>query len=126
MENNNVKIRHFTDLHAWQEAKLLAVLTYKATSSFPAEEQFGLTSQTRRAAVSVSANIAEGFARRTSKDKRGFYQTALASLSELESHMLIAHELTFVTKESLQALRTQIERAGKLLTGLLRSASDRI
>ena len=98
MEDSKVKIQHFTDLHAWQEAKILAVMVYKETRSFPSEEQFGLTSQARRAAVSVSANIAEGFARRTSKDKKGFYQTALASLSELESHMLIAHDLVFLKK----------------------------
>lgn len=126
MEDSKVKIQNFTDLHAWQEAKILAVMVYKETRSFPPEEQFGLTSQTRRAAISVSANIAEGFARRTSKDKRGFYQTALASLSELESHFLIAYDLAFLKKESLQVLREQMSRAGKLLNGLLRSASDRI
>lgn len=72
MENKNT-IRHFTDLHAWQEAKGLAIQVYKATNQFPVSEQFGLTSQIRRAAISISANIAEGFARRTTKDKRGFY-----------------------------------------------------
>ncbi len=125
MEDGNVSIKHFTDLRAWQEAKTLAVMVYKATEKFPAAEQFGLTSQMRRAAVSVSANIAEGFARRTGKDKRGFYQTALASLSELESHFLIAQELGFVTKESLLLLKNRMDSSGRLLTGLLRSASDR-
>ena len=126
MEDGKPTIRHFTDLRSWQEAKTLAVEVYNATQKFPSAEQFGLTSQARRAAISVSANIAEGFARRTGKDKRNFYQTALASLSELESHLLIAHELTFVTKESLQILRNHIASSGRLLTGLLRSASDRI
>lgn len=124
MEDRKV-IRHFTDLLAWQEAKNLAVKIYKETASFPTSEQFGLVSQMRRAAVSVSANIAEGFARRTSKDKRGFYQTALASLSELESHALIAFELGFVRNESLDLLRQQMNQSGRFLTGLLRSASDR-
>jgi len=125
MEDGKATIRHFTDLRAWQHARVLAVETYKATAKFPPTEQFGLTSQMRRAAVSVSANIAEGFARRTGKDKRGFYQTALASLSELESHLLIAYELKFITKETLQLVRNCIDSSGRLLTGLLRSATDR-
>lgn len=118
-------IAHFTDLVAWQEGKCLVITAYAATGPFPANEQFGLTSQIRRAAVSVPANIAEGFARRTSKDKRGFYQTALASLSELESHFLIAHELGFLKSDLLRELNVQTDRVGKLLTGLLRSAIDR-
>lgn len=122
---DKVTIRHFSDLKAWQEAKKLAVLIYKATRSFPSAEQFGLTSQIRRAAISVSANIAEGFARRTSKDKRMFYQTALASLSELESHMLIATELEYLNKEESISLREYCNSCGRLLTGLLRSAFDR-
>src|SRR3989344_7362940 len=118
-------IRHFTDLHAWQEARLLAAKTYEKTKSFPPVEQFGLTNQTRRASVSIAANIAEGFARRTSKDKRGFYQTALGSLSELESHFRIAEDLKFVSSAQLQALVEQMIRVGRLITGLLRSAADR-
>src|SRR3989344_5830843 len=126
MGDTKVGIRSFSDLHAWQEAKNLAVETYRATQSFPAAEQFGLTSQMRRAAISVPANIAEGFARRTGKDKRGFYQTALASLSELESHLLISQELGFLTKESFALLKNCMDSNGRLLTGLLRSAVDRI
>jgi four helix bundle protein len=124
MADKNV-IRHFSDLIAWQEAKRLVIGIYKETKSFPVGEQFGLVSQMRRAAVSIPANIAEGFARHTSKDKRSFYQTALASLSELESHAEIAHELDFLTRPSLLKVQTQSERVGKLLTGLLRSAIDR-
>lgn len=125
MADNVPTIRHFTDLVSWQEAKKLTVQVYKITESFPASEQFGLTNQLRRAAVSISANIAEGFARRTIKDKRGFYQTALASLSEVESHMLIAQELGFVKKEMVKVLFESAGRAGRLLTGLLRSAPER-
>ena len=125
MAENPATIRHFTDLHSWQEAKKLTVQVYKATERFPGAEQFGLTNQLRRAAVSVSANIAEGFARRTSKDKRGFYQTALASLSEVESHLLIAQELGFVNKETTALLFEHTNRAGRLLTGLLRTATER-
>ena len=125
MGDTKVGIRSFSDLHAWQEAKNLAVETYRATQSFPAAEQFGLTSQMRRAAISVSANIAEGFARRTGKDKRGFYQTALASLSELDSHSQIACALGFLKESDLRPLTDLISRTGRLLTGLVRSASDR-
>ena len=125
MGDTKVGIRSFSDLHAWQEAKNLAVETYRATQSFPAAEQFGLTSQMRRAAISVSANIAEGFARRTGKDKRGFYQTALASLSELDSHSQIANALGFLNQSDLRSLMDLISRTGRLLTGLVRTASDR-
>jgi len=125
MGDTKVGIRSFSDLHAWQEAKNLAVETYRVTQVFPAAEQFGLTSQMRRASVSVSANIAEGFARRTGKDKRGFYQTALASLSELDSHSQIANALGFLNQSDLRSLMDLISRTGRLLTGLVRTASDR-
>ena len=125
MGDTKVTIRHFSDLNAWQEAKNLAIEAYRVTKLFPAAEQFGLTSQIRRAAVSVSANIAEGFARRTGKDKRGSYQTALASLSELDSHSQIACALGFLNQADLRSLTDLISRTGRLLTGLVRSASDR-
>lgn len=125
MEAAKATIRHFTDLHAWKSAKALVIFVYTSTQAFPVSEQFGLTNQMRRAAVSVAANIAEGFARRTGKDKRGFYQTALASLAELESHFLIARELNFIDQKSLDELRGAISQSGKLLTGLIRSALDR-
>lgn len=118
-------IKHFSDLIAWQEARALATSTYKVTKSFPSAEQFGLSNQMRRASISIAANIAEGFARRTSKDKRGFYQTALGSLSELESHFRIAEDLQFVSSSELRSLVEQMTHVGKLLTGLIRSATDR-
>jgi four helix bundle protein len=118
-------IRDFTDLRAWQEAKRVAIQTYSITRDFPASEQFGLTNQMRRAAVSITANIAEGFARRTGKDKRGFYQTALASLSELKSHMIIARELTLMSDAQTSEIRGLLDNAGRQITGLIRSAVDR-
>lgn len=119
-------IRHFTDLLAWQEARKFAVAAYEVTKAFPAIEQFGLTDQMRRSALSVPANIAEGFARRTSKDKRNFYQTALASLSETESHMIIACDLGFLGVQALHELQSKSNDVGRLISGLIKSAADKV
>ena len=118
-------IRRFTDLHAWQEAHTLVLLVYKITRTFPKEEQFGLTSQSRRAAVSISANIAEGFGRATRKDKQHFYAHAHTSLDEVQNHMLIAKDLSYVDSDVYREFEKQSEKAAQLITGLQRSASDK-
>ncbi|MBI4599730.1 four helix bundle protein [Candidatus Uhrbacteria bacterium] len=76
-------MRSFTDLKAWQEGHTLVLKIYKITQSFPKEEQFGLTNQLRRAAVSLTSNIAEGFGRGSYKEKAQFYSIALGSLTEV-------------------------------------------
>jgi four helix bundle protein len=118
-------IRRFIDLHAWQAAHQLTLSVYKITKNFPREELFGLVSQSRRAAVSIGANIAEGFGRSTRKDKQHFYATSHTSLDELENHMLIARDLGFISKETHQRFYEDSERVGRLITGLQRSAVDR-
>ncbi|MDP3958015.1 MAG: four helix bundle protein, partial [bacterium] len=82
------KITSFTDLIAWQEANRFAVFIYSLSKGFPKEEKFSLTDQLRRAAVSVSSNIAEGFARNSRKDKLQFYTIAKGSLFEVHSQSL--------------------------------------
>ncbi|MBO8129192.1 MAG: four helix bundle protein [Peptococcaceae bacterium] len=110
----------FTDLKVWQLAKDLAIETYKILNIFPADEQYALTAQIKRAVVSVAANIAEGFGRYHFRDKCKFFITARGSLTELRSHLLIAHELSFLTDESLDNLEKRIRdlsvRLNKLLT----------
>ncbi len=91
------KIRDFTDLSVWQSAHQLAMQIYKLTARFPKEEQYGLTSQMRRAAVSVPANIAEGFARVGKNEKLNFYNIAQGSLAELRYFLILARDLGYAS-----------------------------
>lgn len=120
-----VSIKNFTDLVAWQKAKDFAVMVYKLTDNFPKTEMFGLSSQLRRAVISVSSNIAEGFSRSTSKDKNYFYAIAKGSLTEIESQLLIAEELGFIKNGNLSDLLAVKVESSKLLSGLIKSSQDR-
>jgi len=93
------KITSFTNLIAWQESHKLVVQIYKVTQIFPKEETFGLTNQIRRATVSISSNIAEGFSRTTLIDKNRFYIMAKGSLTEVQSQLLIARDVNYLKKE---------------------------
>jgi len=89
-------VKSFEDLDVWQIGKVLTLKIYELTLHFPKEEVYGMTSQVRRAALSVPANIAEGFGRYHFMDKAKFYLNARGSLYELKSHLLIAQELRFI------------------------------
>jgi len=95
------KIRAFTDLNVWQEGHSLVLKIYKATKSFPREETYSLIDQMRRAASSITSNIAEGFGRQTIKDKIHFYYLAKGSLTELENQILIAKDVGYLDELSL-------------------------
>lgn len=97
----------------------LVKMTYLVTQSFPKEELYGLTSQMRRAAVSVPSNLAEGAARSTKKEFAQFISIAKGSLSELETQMLIAAELGYITPE--HDIFAHLDRVGKLLSGFHKS-----
>lgn len=120
------KIRSFTDLVAWQEGHKLAVLIYKKTETFPKSEIFGLTSQIRRAAVSVTSNIAEGFNRTSLKEKVNFYAIAQGSVGELESQLLIARDINFLESKDFVQLADKAVLTHKLLVGLIQSTKKRI
>lgn len=92
------KIKSFTDLNTWKEAHKLVLLIYKITKQFPHEEQFGLTNQIRRAVVSITSNIAEGFSRSSYKEKSQFYSISLGSLTEVQNQLLIARDLKYITQ----------------------------
>jgi four helix bundle protein len=110
-------VRAHRKLEVWQEAVRFVVAVYQATQSFPKMEMYGLTSQIRRAATSIPANIAEGAARETTKDYLRFLTIARGSLSELETELIIAHQLGYV--EDLQPLQCQLEEVSKRLNGLI-------
>ena len=114
-------IKHFTDLHAWQEAHLLAIMVYTVTRTFPREELFGIVNQMRRAAVSITSNIAEGFCRGSVREKIQFYSTALGSLSELQSQSFLSRDVEFLEPERFAPLETQSILVSKLINGLIKS-----
>lgn len=103
MNETASKISAFTDLEVWQKAHQLVLLIYKITKEFPKDEMFGLVSQMRRAAVSITSNIAEGFSRFSYKEKVQFYAISLSSLSELQSQLLIARDIPYLPQEKFEA-----------------------
>jgi four helix bundle protein len=109
----------YTDLKAWQRALDLALDVYRCSRSFPKEEVYGLTSQMRRSAVSVPSNIAEGKGRFSQKELLQSLYRARGSLLELETQMLIAHELGYIPDIAFGHLRTTSSEVGKLLNGLV-------
>lgn len=122
MTEKAAKISSFKELRVWQEAMNLVELVYQVTKLYPKEERFGLSSQTRRAAVSIPANIAEGYGRGTRKDYLHFLTIANGSLLELETHLLIAQRL-YLPSETMQPTLNQLQTVGKILTALRKSLS---
>jgi len=108
----------FRDLLVWQEAYKLTIDVYRLTKLFPIDEQFGLTSQIKRAIVSVTSNIAEGFGRVGIKEKDQFYSIAGGSLSEVESQLLIAVGVGYIKESDFTSIEPQIILVQKLLHGL--------
>lgn len=118
------KLQSFAQLKAWQESRKLAGLVYRVTEKFPKSELFGLTNQMRRAAVSVSSNIAEGFGRASLKEKTQFFTVARGSVLELQSQLFIASDLKFLSNQDQIFIVEQAEVAGKLLNGLIRKTKS--
>jgi len=114
-------VKNYKELDVWQKAVRLAMEVYRATSRFPDTEKFGLTSQMRRAATSIPANIAEGWGRGTTKEYIQFLLIARGSLMEAETHAIIGQQLRYLSSEQLNALQGQIEELGKMLNGLINS-----
>lgn len=111
------KITTFTDLEVWKRSHKLTLSIYLLTRGFPSEEKFGLVSQMRRAAVSVPANIAEGFYRRTKRDKTSFYTIALVPLHELRYYLILSKDLKYM--ESNKELLEDVKSVGMMLNKLI-------
>ena len=114
-------VQRYQYLAAWQEARSLVREIYVLTKSFPSDERFGLTSQIRRSAVSVPSNIAEGYGRGSKNDYSRFLRIARGSLFEIETQLVLAHDLGYITDEARVAVQQQIDKVARPLWGLTRS-----
>jgi four helix bundle protein len=113
------EIKTFEDLDVWQKGKLLTLKIYEISSHFPKDEVFGIYSQVKRAALSVPANIAEGFGRYHFLDKAKFYLNARGSLYELKSHLLIATELQFIKAAEIADVLQIVEQLSLQINNLI-------
>ena len=105
----------FEDILAWQKAHAFVLLVYRVTGHFPEVERFGLMAQVRRAAVSIEANIAEGYKKLSKADKLRFFNISQGSLEECRDYIILSRDLDFLQKDEFEALCTSIEEASKLL-----------
>ncbi len=126
MEKENIShtIRSFNDLIVWKEAHCLVLETYMVTKKFPKEELFALTSQMRRAAISITSNIAEGFSRKGKKEKIQFYTIAKGSLTELESQFLVARDIGYLSALEFDDIFKRITSVHRLANAFIRKTND--
>jgi four helix bundle protein len=117
-------MKDFRDLKVWEKAHARTLACYDTTKSFPREEVFGLTSQIRRAASSVPANIAEGCGRRGNSELHRFLQIAMGSASELEYHLLLSKDLGYVKAEDRDRIQGQVEEVKRMLASLIRKVDS--
>ena len=110
----------YTKLEVWQKSRAFARDIYEASASFPQHEQFCLTQQIRRAAVSIPSNIAEGSGRGSSRDRSNFILIARGSAFEVETQLFIAEDLHYVESSTAAELRDRANEIGRMLTGLIR------
>ncbi len=115
----------YSELIVWQKAMDLVTEIYKVTATFPGEERYGLSSQARRAAVSIPSNIAEGHGRKSTASYLNFLSIAFGSLMELETQIQIAVRLEFIREEKAIALLAQTDEIGKMLAGLKKSLAEK-
>jgi four helix bundle protein len=112
------------DLDVWKEAIELVTLVYKYTDSFPKSEMYGLTNQIRRSAVSIPSNISEGAARNTSKDFSHFLAIALGSIAELETQLIIAQNIDFLSLNQLEELINKLVPIRRMTLGLKKTLQN--
>ncbi len=112
-------MRDFKELKVWQKGHQLALAVYETTASFPRDERYGLTSQIRRAAISIPANIAEGCDRGGNAELARFLYIAMGSASELEYHLLLAHDLQFLADTGYQRLSEGVVEVKRMLASFI-------
>jgi four helix bundle protein len=119
-----MKTYSFEKMIAWQRAKELNLLIYKVAGDFPKDEMFGLVSQMKRAAISITSNLAEGSARKTKKDKARFYEIAYGSTIEILSQAIVSFELELLGKENYEHVRGMIDEVCFLISRLRKPLVD--
>jgi four helix bundle protein len=117
----NCTMKDFRQLKVWEKSHQLALAIYKATKAFPKEELYGLTSQIRRASMSIPTNIAEGCGRNTDREFARFLQIAMGSASETEYQLILARDLDFLPNDSYEQLHNEVEEIKRMLASLLKT-----
>jgi four helix bundle protein len=118
----NNKIKSFTDLFVWQEGHKLVLLIYKITLKYPKNELYSLIDQMRRAATSITSNIAEGFGRHSYKEKVQYFYLAKGSLLELTNQLLISRDIEYISIEIFNDVIIQIDNVQQLLDGIIKKS----
>lgn len=118
------KIQSFKDLDAWKEGHKLVISIYHVTENFPSKEQFSLINQMRRAVVSVTSNIAEGFSRQSYKDKVKFYSISLGSLTEVQNQFIISKDVGYINEKIFGETWNQTVKVHRIINGLIKSSKD--
>jgi len=126
LNRGKIMLESYRDLTVWQKSIDLVVACYKLSHEFPKHEIYGLTSQLRRAVVSVPANIAEGYGRGSRKEYLQFLCVAQGSLKEVETHLFIAQRLDYITQPQLKTALTRTEEIGKMLGSLIRALREKL
>jgi four helix bundle protein len=120
-----MKMRDYRKLQVWEKSHALALVIYRATQSFPKEELFGLTSQMRRASISIPANIAEGEGRDSIPERLHFLQIANGSASELQYYLLLSHDLSYLPAVTYEKTSQDLAEIKRMLTGLMKTLKAR-
>lgn len=119
-----MKVQSYKDLDVWKKGVEVVDLVYKMTDSFPRSERYGLAVQMQRAAVSIPSNVAEGFARRSTKEYRQFLHMSLGSCAELETQMFIARRRNYVSSAESSQAEEYLDHESRMLRNLIRSLRD--
>ena len=119
------KIKNFTDLETWKEGHKLVLMIYRVTKYFPKEERYCLVDQMRRAAISITSNLAEGFSRQGKKEKLQFYFISKGSLTELQNQLIVSKDVRYLKASSFNNLIEQLGKVHRLFNGLIRSLKSK-
>ena len=119
-------LRNYRDLQVWSKSYVLTLQLYRLSRTFPKEELYGLTSQMRRAALSIGANLAEGCGRRTNAEMARFVRITMGSASELDHHLLLCKDLGFLENDRYRGLARDLTEIRKMLSSLLNSIESEL
>jgi four helix bundle protein len=119
-------MRNYRDLQVWKKAHDLTLELYRVSQRFPRKEMYGITGQLRRAAVSIGANLAEGYGRRTSNELARFVRVAMGSASELDYHILLCRDIGLMSSDAFSISTAKLTEVRKMLTSFLQSVEEQI